>query len=117
MNQVKLTYESINITCLCFYTSLEVQQRTCLFFTKRFNHTAVVFSGETTIIYTVKHINRHFIGTQTVKTEKISKTRDLQVACDQKSVLCCFLFCACEGAGCWDKWVHRAHEAGCLPPG
>ena len=41
-------------------------------FTKRFNHTVVVFfSGNNTI----KHINRHFIGTQTVKTEKISKMR------------------------------------------
>jgi len=38
------------ITHLCFYTSLEVQQRTCLFFTKRFNHTTVVFfSGNNTI--------------------------------------------------------------------
>ena len=47
------------ITRLCFYTSLE----NLPFFTKRFNHTAVVFfSGNNTI----KHINRHFIGTQTV---------------------------------------------------
>jgi len=82
-------------------------------FTKRFNHTAVVFfSGNNKI----KHINRHFIGTKMVKTEKISKTRDLQVARDRKSVLCCCLFCACEVAGCWDEWVHRTHEAGCLPP-
>jgi len=27
---------------------------------------------------------------------------DLQVARDQKSALCCCLFCAREGAGCWD---------------
>ena len=69
-------------------------------FTKRFNHTVVVFfSGNNTI----KHINRHFIGTQTVKTEKISRTSDLQVARDWKSALCCCLFCAREGAGCWDE--------------
>ena len=38
----------ITITRLCFYTSLEVQQRTFFFFTKRFNHTAVIFRGNNT---------------------------------------------------------------------
>ena len=49
------------------------------------------------VVTVIKHINRHFIGTQMVKTEKISRTRDLQMAHDRKSALCCCLFCARSG--------------------
>ena len=87
-----------------FYTSLEVQQRNLSFFTKRFNHTAVVFfSGNNTI----KHINRHFIGTQTVKTEKIGTRQEVSSV----HVAACSVHTRGRGVGTNECIIHMRQDA------
>ena len=93
-----------------FYTSLEVQQRNLSFFTKRFNHTAVVFfSGNNTI----KHINRHFKGTQTVKTEKLARhvTYRWHVTGSQFCVAACSVHTRGWGVGTNECIIHMRQDA------